>query len=73
VSKRAVPRAVDRNRVKRVVRDAFRRHRSMMPAGVEMVLVAKAGAHTISAGTFLGEWSAALPAMRRAGERIHRR
>lgn len=40
VSKRVSKRAVDRNRIKRVVRDSFRRHCRQLPAG-DYVIVAK--------------------------------
>ena len=32
--------AVQRNRIKRVVREVFRRHRSMFPAGHDVVFIA---------------------------------
>jgi len=38
---RRVGGAVVRNRVKRLVREAFRRHKSMFPAGMELVLIAR--------------------------------
>lgn len=41
VSRRALPRAVDRNRVKRVVRESFR-HMNLCP-GVDFVVVARTG------------------------------
>ena len=38
---RKVGKAVKRNRIKRLVREAFRRERSVLPAGLDMVWVAK--------------------------------
>ncbi len=38
---RKVGKAVQRNRIKRLVREAFRRQRSMLPSGLDMVWVAK--------------------------------
>lgn len=38
---RKVGKAVARNRVKRLVREAFRRHRAEMPRGLDLVLVAR--------------------------------
>jgi ribonuclease P protein component len=38
---RKVGKAVTRNRIKRLVREAFRRERSTLPAGLDMVWVAK--------------------------------
>ena len=38
---RKVGGAVARNRIKRVVREVFRRHRSFFPQGIDLVFVAK--------------------------------
>lgn len=43
ISARAVPRAVDRNRIKRQTRESFRAHRSALPA-LDIVLLARPGA-----------------------------
>lgn len=43
VSKK-VGESVERNRVKRLVREAFRRHKALFPAGHDVVFVAKRGA-----------------------------
>lgn len=40
---RKVGKAVVRNRVKRLVREAFRRHREALPTGLDLVLVARVG------------------------------
>ena len=41
---RKVGGAVRRNRVKRLVREAFRRHRLLFPAGLDVVFIAKKNA-----------------------------
>jgi ribonuclease P protein component len=41
---RKVGSAVVRNRVKRRIRDAFRRRRSLLPAGVDVVVIARPSA-----------------------------
>ncbi|MGB5812914.1 MAG: ribonuclease P protein component [Polyangiales bacterium] len=56
--------AVKRNRIKRVVREVFRRNRSMFPRGFDVVFIAKAGAHTIEYDTVLRELRRAARKMR---------
>lgn len=50
ISRKAAPRAVDRNRIKRQVREAFRHHRSALDAcgGVEFIVMAKPEAKSAS-------------------------
>lgn len=43
ISARAVPRATDRNRLKRQARESFRRHRAGLPA-LDIVVLARSGA-----------------------------
>lgn len=73
VSKRAVPRAVDRNRVRRVAREVFRRHRELVPPGTDVVLVAKAGAQRLGFEAALVEWRGVTEALVRAGRTAARR
>jgi ribonuclease P protein component len=47
ISKRFIKTAVGRNRVKRLVRDSFRRHQSLL-AGLDIVVINRIGAHTTS-------------------------
>jgi len=44
VSKRSFRRAVDRNRAKRLMREAFRLSRHQLTPGVDVILIARAGA-----------------------------
>lgn len=39
VAKKRMPRAVDRNRFKRLVREAFRLQREKLPAGVDLLVI----------------------------------
>jgi ribonuclease P protein component len=43
ISARAVPRATDRNRIKRQARESFRAHRAQLPA-LDIVMLARTGA-----------------------------
>lgn len=40
---RQVGNAVRRNRIKRLVREAFRKHRSLLPSACDLVVIAKTG------------------------------
>ena len=52
--------AVGRNRVKRLVREVFRRNRSVFPDGSDVVLIARDGAAGLSYGQVLDEVRGAL-------------
>jgi ribonuclease P protein component len=47
--------AVQRNRIKRVVREVFRRNRQLFPASHDLVFIAKRGATDIDYGSLLSE------------------
>lgn len=63
VSRKVDPRAVGRNRIKRVLRETFRQHRACLPAG-DYVLVARPAARS-AANAAIAE--AFLALLRRAG------
>jgi ribonuclease P protein component len=54
---RRVGNAVARNRVKRRVREWFRRERSSLPAGTDWVVIARAGAAELDAAAVVRELS----------------
>lgn len=56
---RKVAGAVGRNRVKRVMREVFRRNRELFPSACDVVVIAKEGAHTLGYADALGEIEAA--------------
>jgi ribonuclease P protein component len=47
--------AVQRNRIKRVVREVFRRNRQLFPISHDLVFIAKRGASDIDYGSLLSE------------------
>ena len=57
--------SVGRNRVRRVVREVFRRNRSLFP-DCELVLVARSGAERLGYAAVLGEITQAKAALHRA-------
>jgi ribonuclease P protein component len=61
--------AVDRNRVKRVLREVFRRHRELFPEGADVVIIAKQGAPTVGYHDALAEVTRVGSALRAAAAR----
>lgn len=59
--------AVQRNRVKRVVREVFRCNRELFPVGCDVVLIAKDGAPSLGMQDVLAEVQSSSAAIRRAG------
>lgn len=47
--------AVERNRIKRVVREVFRRNRQLFPVSHDLVFIAKRGAADVDYGALLNE------------------
>lgn len=58
--------AVGRNRVKRLIREVFRRNRELFPPGCDVVLIARAGADTLDYATVLAEVTGAQRALHAA-------
>jgi ribonuclease P protein component len=65
---RKVGNAVARNRIKRVCRDCFRRWPEWLPDGVDLVVVARAGAEALSAQQVRAEWAGVAELVRRRAE-----
>jgi len=53
---RKVGGAVQRNRVKRLCRECFRRWPNLLPNGVDLVIVARPGAHELTLDEVCAEW-----------------
>jgi ribonuclease P protein component len=69
---RRVGTAVRRNRVKRLVREVFRRHREAFPARCDIVAIAKVGAAGLAYRDVESELVRARDAMKKAAERAQR-
>ena len=52
---RKVGKATVRNRFKRLVREVWRRHRGLLPEGLDMVFIAKRGAPGMTYASLLGQ------------------
>jgi ribonuclease P protein component len=65
--------AVARNRIKRLCRECFRRSKGLLPDGVDLVVIAKNGADSMTLATVQAEWAAiATPLRKRALETVAR-
>jgi ribonuclease P protein component len=64
ISKKAVSRAVARNRIKRIIRESFRRHQGDM-AGWDIVVMAKMSAATTTRQALRAELEAYWNTLRR--------
>lgn len=63
--------AVQRNRIKRVCRECFRLWPDMLPAGTDLVVIARAGADALSRAEAMAEWRGVhRPLLKRAAEAL---
>ncbi len=67
---RKVGSAVRRNRVKRLVREAFRLDPALLPAGVDLVVIAKDGAPLLGLADVQGEWAAVRKLLQRRAHEV---
>jgi len=65
--------AVRRNRVKRLCRECFRTWPELLPAGVDLIVIARPGAHELGLSDVRAEWRAVERLLRkRAAEALAR-
>ena len=69
---RKVGSAVERNRVKRLVREAFRLDPGLLPNGVDVVVIAKDGAPTLALADVQAEWDVVRGLLRRRAHEVLR-
>lgn len=67
---RRVGGAVKRNRIKRLVREVFRRNRALFPSACDVVLVARPGADSLDYGSVQGELERAQNAIERVRKQL---
>lgn len=68
VATKKVGNAAQRNRIKRVCRECFRAWPELVPDGIDLVVIARPGAHELDLASVRGEWEQARPVMLRRCE-----
>jgi ribonuclease P protein component len=70
---RRIGTAVRRNRVKRLCRECFRTWPELLPAGVDLVVIAREGSHELGLEEVRAEWRAVASLLKkRAAEALAR-
>ncbi|HVH47370.1 MAG TPA: ribonuclease P protein component [Labilithrix sp.] len=72
VATRKVGNATVRNRIKRVCRECFRLWPGFVPDGIDLVVIARGGAHELTLERVRDEWSRARPALLKRCEHVLR-
>ncbi|MBX3226387.1 MAG: ribonuclease P protein component [Labilithrix sp.] len=66
VATKKVGDATMRNRIKRVCRECFRQWPDFVPRGIDLVVIAREGAHALPLAQLRDEWSRARPSLLKA-------
>jgi ribonuclease P protein component len=73
VAARSIGGAVQRNRVKRLCRECFRAWPGLLPPGVDLIVIARPGAHALALAEVRSEWLAVMRLLqKRAQEALAR-
>ena len=70
VASRKVGPSVVQNRAKRLVREAFRLHPQVFPAGIDVVIIVRPGTHLLGLGDLAAEVRGAAPALARRAKEL---
>lgn len=73
VASRKVGPAVARNRAKRLVREAFRLHPEVFPAGLDVVIIVRPGTHLLGLADVAAEVIGAAPHLARRARELRAR
>jgi ribonuclease P protein component len=65
VAARKIGGAVQRNRVKRLCRECFRTWPDLLPRGVDLIVIARPGAHELALKDVQAEWRSVAALLRR--------
>jgi len=68
VAARSIGGAVERNRVKRLCRECFRTWRDLLPPGVDLIVIARPGAHELGLAQVRAEWIGVERLLRKRAE-----
>jgi ribonuclease P protein component len=71
VASRKVGGSVERNRCKRLVREAFRLHQGAFPPGIDVVVIVRPGTHLLALADVAGEIGGATPHVTRRARDLH--
>jgi ribonuclease P protein component len=68
VATRKIGGAVQRNRVKRLCRECFRRWPGLLPAGVDLIVIARSGAEVLGLTDVQAEWRTVEAVLKRRAQ-----